>query len=291
MNSEQSSLVVNKLRLDAKTFYNRATRKEVKQTLHRLGLVKPHMAEYLIRTILNDSSESNDKSQKEILERLHRAVSLGEDIIVDLRKNNGRPPKFDSFWDIVDCEIREKTAIDDRRHGNCGGEGDIVTNMALALSYADLYRTCVSKATYDVPIPSYDWFLLQYWPTTMSKMFRYTGRFKVKRMVQARILHKSNVDTHYANAVYSFLKERAQKFRETTAMVSSDAKCKISVGEPGTPIAAVSRGKKVLVGLNQTFQVTDHDYSKISLIPDATFFKQSHLLRNNPGTGVKYFTQ
>ena len=54
-------------------------------------------------------------------------------------------------------------------------------------------------------------------------------------------------------------------------MISSDAKCKVSVGEPGTPIASVSRGKRVIVGVNQTLQVSDHDYSKISLIPDATF--------------------
>ena len=53
-------------------------------------------------------------------------------------------------------------------------------------------------------------------------------------------------------------------------MISSDAKCKVSAGEPGTPIASVSRGKRVIVGVNQTLQVSDHDYSKISLIPDAT---------------------
>lgn len=57
-------------------------------------------------------------------------------------------------------------------------------------------------------------------------------------------------------------------------MVSSDAKCKVSVGEPGTPIASVSRGKRVIVGINQTLQVADHDFSKISLIPDATFIQE-----------------
>ena len=44
----------------------------------------------------------------------------------------------------------------------------------------------------------------------------------------------------------------------------------MSVGKPGFPIAAVSRGKQVIVGLNETFKVGDHDYSKVSLIPDAT---------------------
>ena len=45
-------------------------------------------------------------------------------------------------------------------------------------------------------------------------------------------------------------------------MVSADAKCKVSIGEPGTPIAAVTRGKRVIVGMNESFQVTDHDFSK-----------------------------
>ena len=46
-------------------------------------------------------------------------------------------------------------------------------------------------------------------------------------------------------------------------MVSSDAKCKISIGVPGTLIASVSRGERVLVGLNETFQVANHDFSKV----------------------------
>ena len=57
----------------------------------------------------------------------------------------------------------------------------------------------------------------------------------------------------------------------TLIMVSADTKCKISVGEPGFPIAAVTRGKLV-VGKNETFKVGDHDYSEVSLIPDAMLF-------------------
>ena len=132
-NSEQQFMLVNNLRAKAKTFYNRAGRKEVKQCLHRLGMVKPHVAEYLIRTILHDSSEANDKSQKAILERLDRVVSLGEDIVVDLRENNGSTPKYDSFWDIVEKKISNKTTIDDRRHNTVDEKGNEVTNTALAL--------------------------------------------------------------------------------------------------------------------------------------------------------------
>ena len=61
--------------------------------------------------------------------------------------------------------------------------------------------------------------------------------------------------------------------RENVVMVSADAKCKVSRGEPGTPIAAVTRGKRVIVGMNESFQVTYHDFSKISLIPDGTLIQ------------------
>ena len=131
----------------------------------------------------------------------------------------------------MENEINNKTAVDDRRHNNVDEEGNLVVNMAMALSYRDLYRTCVTKAKNagdadsPIPIPTYTWFLLQFWPCTktMSNMIRYTGRFKVKRMVQAQILRKTNVDSHYTNALYSFLKERAETFKSHVAMISSDA--------------------------------------------------------------------
>ena len=89
-------------------------------------------------------------------------------------------------------------------------------------------------------------------------------------MVQSRVLRKNNPDMHYTYAIYSFLRERAELNSSCCAMVSADAKCKVSLGEPGEPIAAVSRGKKkVLVGCRQSMQVLDHDFSKLSLIPDS----------------------
>ena len=100
-------------------------------------------------------------------------------------------------------------------------------------------------------------------------MTHYIGRFKVKSRVQARLLRKNNPDSHYCNAFYSFLKEREIQTSMCTAMVSADAKCKVSIGEPGFPIAAVTRGKAVTVGKNEVFKVGGHDISKVSLTPDA----------------------
>jgi len=41
----------------------------------------------------------------------------------------------------------------------------------------------------------------------------------------------------------------------------------VKVGEPGHPVAAIERGKQVLVRRDELFEVADHDFTKFSLIP------------------------
>ena len=67
------------------------------------------------------------------------------------------------------------------------------------------------------------------------------------------------------------MKQRAIKHRTDPTFFSADTKCKVSVREPDFPLASVSWGKKVVVGMNESFRVADHDFSKVSLIPDAIF--------------------
>ena len=242
-------------------YYSRSLKREIRQQLLKLGIVKPCQATCAIKNLLGDASAAENEGQREILERLNIAVAVGEEIIVDLRCNNGRKPKFDEFWDIVADHISDKTAVNDRRHSAASSTETnvVVVNMVFALSYADLYRTCVKLAqekNIDT-IPSYAWFLLQFWPThrSASRLLRYTGWFRVRRDVQARILRKANPDAHYARTDYKFLKERAIKHRLNTVFFNADAKCKISVGEPGFPLAAVARGEKVIIGSNQNLKL------------------------------------
>ena len=47
-------------------------------------------------------------------------------------------------------------------------------------------------------------------------------------------------------------------------MLTRNAK---SVEEPDFPFASISRGNKVVVGVNKSFRVADHDFSKVSLTP------------------------
>ena len=77
-------------------------------------------------------------------------------------------------------------------------------------------------------------------------MLHYTGKFKMRRMVQARLFRKSNPNSYCANAVFKFMKIRAVKNRHDVAFFSANAKCKVPVGEPDFPIASVTCGKKVI---------------------------------------------
>ena len=46
-----------------------------------------------------------------------------------------------------------------------------------------------------------------------------------------------------------------------------DDKHTCKVGETMCPVAAVDRGKRFIVGLKESLQVSDHDHTKIALIP------------------------
>ena len=90
-------------------------------------------------------------------------------------------------------------------------------------------------------------------------------------MVQSRQLSHDHPDKHYAAAVFKYLKEFAVKFRQIASLVCQDDKHSMKVGEPGFPVAAVDRGKSVLVGKNAAFSVGDHDFTKVKLIPSVAF--------------------
>ena len=59
-------------------------------------------------------------------------------------------------------------------------------------------------------------------------------------------------------------------FRDHLTMVCLDDKHNIKIGEPGFPVAAVDRGREVVVGSNSSFQVGDHDFTKAKVTPSVT---------------------
>src|SRR6266540_1869365 len=85
-------------------------------------------------------------------------------------------------------------------------------------------------------------------------------------MIQIRQLRYDHIDTHYASALFRYLKELAIKYRNDTWLIFLDDKHRCKISESGSPVTAVERRKQIVVSKNMTFIVSDHDFTKCSLI-------------------------
>ena len=73
---------------------------QIRKTVLKIGIVKHYQANFIMKRLLGDESAANDECEKDELDRLNIAVELGEEVMVDLRKNNGRKLKFEDFWQV-----------------------------------------------------------------------------------------------------------------------------------------------------------------------------------------------
>ena len=78
------------------------------------------------------------------------------------------------------------------------------------------------------------------------------------------------IDCHYAYAIFHYQKVMDVKFRKFCSVVCMDDKHHCKVGEPGHRDVAVDKGKCVLVSEDKVFAVSDHDFTKFSIIPSVT---------------------
>ena len=122
----------------------------------------------------------------------------------------------------------------------------------------------------------------------------YTGRLDIKYMVQARQLRVDHPDFHYASAaLFRYEKEMAIKYREYSNLFFRDDKHRCKVGEPNHPVAAVERGKSVIVAKGMTFAVADYDFTKCGIIPSVIMHAEipesinESFYRGNVNVGLK----
>lgn len=63
------------------------------------------------------------------------------------------------------------------------------------------------------------------------------------------------------------MREYALLLRRFSQFACLEDKHKVKVGEPNFPIASAERGRQVLVHSSTTFEVGDHDFAKMSIVP------------------------
>ena len=270
---ERSMHVIEVIKPLLPQYHTRAMKRSLFSKFGRVTKgVKPAILRAFYREISNDCSASSNLLEAEIDKRVQLVLDMEPEdpnTVIDLRSLNssaGRT-KYDVFWEHASRIINESigVAVDDRRHGQ-------VVHLAQYISVRDFREQVEKQCPPGVPIPSIEWIRLQFWPPSpqAKQACHYTGRLDVKFAVQRRQWRQEHVDAHYAAAIFRYQREFAIEFRDHCMLACLDDKHRIKVGDPGSPLAAVERGRRVLVQRNASFEVSDHDFSKFSIIPSVT---------------------
>lgn len=101
-----------------------------------------------------------------------------------------------------------------------------------------------------------EWLRLQFWPKNPrnKSSLQYTGRLNVKYMIQQRQFRNDHKDGHYAAALFRYEREYAIKCHDYCELLCIDDKHRAKIGEPGCPVAAAERGRRVIVSRDTTFK-------------------------------------
>ncbi|GET04088.1 uncharacterized protein LOC105326236 [Rhizophagus clarus] len=267
---QENSRIASELQTEASRYHTRAMRINYQRTCDLLlPKVKLSTLRTIYRMLTGNVSAANTTNDAKVDERVKLALELGDpDITIDLHEHrSGRSSKYDTFWKIAAQFLAGKaadvvTAVDERRH-------DTVVHLATAISVNYLLNQIKRECLPKTPIPSAQWLRLQFWPKNLTRLssLQFTGLLPLKFMVQTRQLQAFHPDVHYASALFRYEKEFAVKFRKITNLIFLDDKHHCNIGEPEFPVAAVERGKKVMVSKDTTFAVADYDFTKTGIIP------------------------
>ena len=266
----------DELKSSIPVYHSKAAKREFVHLFGKLTMIKPAILREIYHRLTGDYSGSTNLAEKEVDQRIAQFIEHEDpNLVWDLRINNkGRPEQFSVFLEFcqkhIDSQI--ETAVDDRRH-DAVADGSVITHLASAMSVGDFHEQVTKACPEGTPIPSIQWLRLQFWPRRPNCGFakHQKGCLPIKFMIQARQFRKAHIDSHYASALFRYLREFAVCYRSHCTMVSMDDKHTVKVGEPDYPVAGAERGKQVLVSLTKKLVVADHDFTKFSLTPSVSF--------------------
>ena len=183
-------------------YHTSAMRRLFITSFGRVTSCKPMFLREAYKRLTGDKAAATSLSEAEIDRRVKDVLDMEDpDLICDLRVDNGRPEEYSTFLETCQQYITAHTeqAVDDRRHDKITNDNDVVTHLAMAMNTSHLYDQVCSTVPPDCPIPSIQWFRLQFWPRKCSTFAskRYKGSLKIRFMVQARQLRHDHEDAHY----------------------------------------------------------------------------------------------
>ena len=99
---------------------------------------------FTYQEITGDNFKADTQKQGEYDERIRGIIKNADPVLCpDLRINNWRKTKFDSFWGIAESVIKKTTALDHRRQTQSfTTSADVAVNMAIAISAREILSKC-----------------------------------------------------------------------------------------------------------------------------------------------------
>ena len=131
--------------------------------------------------------------------------------------------------------------------------------LAKAVLVRDFREQVQQRYPPDTFIPSDELIRLQFVPARKSynSAAKYTCWLEVKKLVQQRQWRKENEDSHYGACIIRYKQEYDVSLRRFAVFVCQDDKHRVTVGDPGFPLAA---GRYVLIHTLTNLQAGDHDF-------------------------------
>ena len=172
-------------------------------------LTKP-LRKALFEHLTGTKATKQHMQRNEFDDRMNAILLLDDhEMIADLRNEMHGDPKtslYDKFWEEVGKLMEEKAVLVAEENRK-----DQLSRTAIDISYASLQRAVVDRVPNGTPIPSYRWFLYQFFPTNMEsrEALHHTGRFAVKLKAQSRSMRKASVDAPYGLQAWRMFKDMA----------------------------------------------------------------------------------
>ena len=99
-----------------------------------LDKISPGQFRAIYQELTGDMSASDNKISKQHDYRMCLILKVEDNTFRHLRVHNTNKSSFDDFWSAAETTIEDLKAVNARRHAEPAGQGDVVVNMALAVS-------------------------------------------------------------------------------------------------------------------------------------------------------------
>ena len=207
---EKALRIADDLRNSIDDISSRAERKAYTQRFSSFTQITRPLRKQLYEHLTGTKATKQHLARKEFEDRMTHLLLLDDHEMIEVLRNemHGDPKTsvFDKFWLELSKVMEEKAVLVAEEN-----RSDQLSRSAIDISYASLRRTVLERVPEGTPIPSYRWFLYQFYPANLEtrEAMHHTGRFAVKLKAQSRSMRKASVDAPYGLEAWRMFKEMA----------------------------------------------------------------------------------